>query len=286
MEDVSIYIPVYNGEKTIENCLNSVFKQSLKPSKILVINDCSTDNTKKILENYSSKIEIINLTENLGLSYVRDLAINKLETNYVAAIDADVELDEKWMEDLINSLKTKDVVLVGGKMYEKHLDNPCNSWRSYRIGQNLGEEDILNPKLIFGCNYIVNKKNLDTKNLFRNDHEFFKTNGEDSELAKELYSRNLNLFYNSKAICYHLQNDNYKTLASRYWRYMLYGDGLKKRNLFKTIKNILRQFKRILEWTLEDIRKSRYNLLIVNFCLLYYLIILDVKYYFKEKVNS
>ena len=46
-DDISIYIPVFNGEKTIIDCLKSVFKQTLKPKKILIINDNSTDNTKK-----------------------------------------------------------------------------------------------------------------------------------------------------------------------------------------------------------------------------------------------
>ena len=41
--DISIYVPVYNGEKTIEKCVNSILNQTLKPNKILIINDCSSD---------------------------------------------------------------------------------------------------------------------------------------------------------------------------------------------------------------------------------------------------
>ena len=58
--DISIYVPVYNGEKTIEKCVNSILNQTLKPNKILIINDCSNDNTLEILRRYENKIKIHN----------------------------------------------------------------------------------------------------------------------------------------------------------------------------------------------------------------------------------
>ena len=58
-KDISIYVPVYNGEKTIKACLDSILNQSLKPKKILVINDNSDDKTLDILNEYKNKIEII-----------------------------------------------------------------------------------------------------------------------------------------------------------------------------------------------------------------------------------
>ena len=85
------------------------------------------------------------------------------------------------------------------------------------------------------------------------------------------------LYYDSSAICYHLQNDNYKTLASRYWRYVFYGDGLKKRNLLKTIKNIFRQIKKTFIWLVEDMFKFRFSLIIVDILILKYLIQIDIE---------
>ena len=57
--------------------------------------------------------------------------------------------------------------------------------------------------------------------------EYFKTNGEDIEFSNYLKNKNHKLFYCSKAICLHLQNDDGFSLAQRYWRYIYYGDGLK-----------------------------------------------------------
>ena len=215
--EVSIYVPVYNGQNTIESCLNSILSQTVKPNKILVINDNSTDETAEILKKYSDKIEIINNEKNLGVSYIRNLATNYLKSKFIASIDADVELTNNWLEKLIDKATKENITLIGGKMYEKFLNNPYNFWRSIRLKQNWGENDILNPKFVFGCNSLLNTENLENQDMYRNDHEYYKTNGEDIEFSKKILNKNKNLYYCSSAICYHLQNDNHITLSNRYW---------------------------------------------------------------------
>ena len=279
--EVSIYVPVYNGQNTIESCINSILSQTVKPNKILVINDNSTDETAEILKKYSDKIEIINNDKNLGVSYIRNFATNYLKSKFIASIDADVELTNNWLEKLIDKATKENITLIGGKMYEKFLNNPYNLWRSIRLKQNWGEKDILNPEFVFGCNNLLNTENLDNQVMYRNDHEYYKTNGEDIEFSKKILIKNKNLYYCSSAICYHLQNDNHKTLSNRYWRYIHYGDGLKKRNLYKTFKNIFRQFKKTLKWTIEDLIKFRFKLIKVNFLIFYNFAIIDYKFYKK-----
>ena len=277
--EVSIYVPVYNGQNTIESCINSILSQTVKPNKILVVNDNSTDQTAEILKKYSDKIEIINNKKNLGVSYIRNLATNYLKSKFIASIDADVELTNNWLEKLIDKANKENATLIGGKMYEKFLKNPYNLWRSIRLKQNWGEKDIHNPKFIFGCNNLLNTENLDKQDMYRNDLEYYKTNGEDIEFSKKILNQNMNLYYCSSAICYHLQDDNHKTLSKRYWRYIHYGDGLKKRNLYKTFKNIFRQFKKTLKWSIEDLIKLRFKLIKVNFLIFYNFAIIDYQFF-------
>ncbi len=276
-KEISIYVPVFNGEKTIKQCLDSIFDQTLIPNKILVINDNSTDNTKKILDDYGNSIEVINNEKNEGVSHSRFLAVNHLKTKYIASIDADVVLSKDWLNRVYESLEKNRATLVGGKLYEKYVHNPCNYWRSLRLKQNWGEKDILNPNFIFGCNNILNTTNLDLSTIYKHDHEYYRLNGDDTELCRFLRKKNFNLYYDSSAVCFHLQDDNYETLAARYWRYVFYGDGLKKRNFFKTLKNIIRQIKKTFFWILEDLIKLRLPLLRVDFMILYYLIKIDLK---------
>ena len=282
-DEISIYIPVFNGEKTIKACLESVFEQTLKPKQILVINDNSNDGTLEILKSFREKIEIISNSSNKGVSFSRNLAVNHLKTRYIASIDADVVLSKNWIEQIINSLKKNSATLVGGRLYEKFIENPFNLWRSIRLRQHWGDHNLLNPKFIFGCNNILDtKKILNVKELYKNEDEYFKLNGDDTELGKFLTKHSHTMFYDSSAICYHLQDDNGLSLTKRYWRYLHYGDGLKKRNFFKTLKNLIRQTKKTLIWTSIDLFKFNFKLILVNFVILYYFVILDIKFNIKN----
>ena len=280
---ISIYIPAFNAESTIKSCINSILTQTVKPLEILVINDASTDNTQSILLEFGNKINIIENPKNLGLSYSMNIANNRLKTKFVGKIDADVELCSNWIELLMKKMASEKVTLIGGKMYEKFTKNKYNLWRSKRLKQNWGEYDQSNPKFIFGCNNILNTSKVENIKKYRTDSDYFKTNGEDIEFSNFLKKNNHKLFYCSDAVCYHLQNDNGISLSKRYWRYIHYGDGMKKRNFFKTVKNILRQFKKTIKWILLDIFKLNFKLIFVNLVILVHFIILDFKFY---KINK
>ena len=279
---ISIYIPAFNAESTIRVCLNSILAQTLKPFEILVINDASTDNTKNIRIEFGDKITIIENPTNLGVSHSMNLANNHLKTKFIGKIDADVELNSNWIEILMKKMIDENITLIGGKMYEKFLDNTHNLWRSKRLKQNWGEHDLSNPNFIFGCNNILDCSKLGNIQKYRTDLDYFKTNGEDIEFSNYLKKNNHKLFYCSDAVCYHLQNDNEISLSKRYWRYIHYGDGLKKRNLIKTLKNILRQIKKTFKWSIEDILHLNFKLLFVNFKILYYFSLEDFKFYRKN----
>jgi len=282
MSDLSIYIPAFNAEKTIEKCVESILSQSIQPKEILVINDASTDNTLNILKKYKG-IKIISNKINLGVSESMNIATNLLKSRYVAKIDADVELSSNWVEALMKKLIEKDITLIGGKMYEKYTSNPYNLWRSIRLKQNWGEKDIENPKFIFGCNNILDTKKIPNIKKYRTDLEYFKTNGEDIEFSNFLKKNSLKIYYCSSALCYHLQNDNALSLSRRYWRYIHYGDGLKKRNFFKTLKNIIRQFKKTIKWSIDDLLNLNLRLIIINFEIFYYFFKIDFEIYRNNK---
>ena len=279
---ISIYIPAFNAESTIKSCINSILTQTVKPLEILVINDASTDNTQSILLEFGNKINIIENPKNLGLSHSMNIANSHLKTKFIGKIDADVELCSNWIELLMKKMVNEKITLIGGKMYEKFIKNKYNLWRSKRLKQNWGELDQSNPKFIFGCNNILNTSKVGSFEKYRTDSDYFKTNGEDIEFSNFLKKNNHKLFYCSDAVCYHLQNDNGISLSKRYWRYIHYGDGMKKRTFFKTIKNILRQFKKTIKWILLDIFKLNFKLIFVNLVILVHFIILDFKFY---KIN-
>jgi glycosyltransferase involved in cell wall biosynthesis len=88
---ISVIITTYNYETYIERAIRSVLDQSLskRSYEIVVVNDASTDRTKKILDNYEEDIRIINLEKNVGLAAARNIGIKKAKGQFIVFLDAD-----------------------------------------------------------------------------------------------------------------------------------------------------------------------------------------------------
>ncbi len=112
---VSIIIPVYNADRFLKKCLDSVVRQSYINIEIICINDGSTDNSFKILQEYTIKDKRIHLinTKNLGVSHARNLGLNKAKGSFVLFVDADDWIDFNCIELLLRFSETNkcDVVM-------------------------------------------------------------------------------------------------------------------------------------------------------------------------------
>ena len=89
--DVTIILPNYNSQLYLEKTLKSVISQTYQNWKLLIVDDNSNLETKKILNGYikHKKIKIIFLTVNRGAAYCRNLALKKIKSKYIAFIDSD-----------------------------------------------------------------------------------------------------------------------------------------------------------------------------------------------------
>lgn len=108
---VSVIIPAYNAEKTIKKCLDSVLNQTLKNIEIIVINDCSKDNTLKILKKYKDKIKLIDNKKNLGPAGSRNKGLDIATGEYIGFVDSDDWIAPN-MYELMSSKMTTEVDLV------------------------------------------------------------------------------------------------------------------------------------------------------------------------------
>ena len=135
--NISLYIPAFNAEKTIEKSIKSVLQQTLKPKEIIVINDCSTDKTLKLIKNFN-QIKIINNKKNYGLAKSRNIALKYSKYDFLASIDSDVVCKKDWLEILFKTMVIKNVDLIGGKLIDKYKKEPANHWRSQYLKQNWG----------------------------------------------------------------------------------------------------------------------------------------------------
>jgi glycosyltransferase involved in cell wall biosynthesis len=96
---VSLIITTYNYAQYVERSIRSALDQSLSSDQyeIIVVNDCSTDGTKSVLENFEKDARIFNLEENLGLSAARNFGIKKAKGQFVAFLDADDYLHKETL---------------------------------------------------------------------------------------------------------------------------------------------------------------------------------------------
>ena len=133
----SIIIPVYNSEKYVSNSVKSILKQSFSKNRyeIILINDCSNDNSKLIIENLKKKfkfIKVINNKKNYKVSYCRNIGIKKAKGKYILFLDSDDELKKnsfnriekllsKYEYDVILSLEFKS-----NKKEDRYKKNKSN----------------------------------------------------------------------------------------------------------------------------------------------------------------
>ena len=279
-EKVSFYIPAFNAQNTIELSINSVKNQTYPVDEIIIINDNSTDKTKEIISKHSD-LKIINNKKNLGLGYNRNLGIQNSSNEIIASIDSDVELDKKWLENIIISLKKNNIVMCGGNMIEKYTSNKINAWREKYYNQSWGNSDILNPSILYVCNTILLKSYWEkTKGYDEN----LKTNGEDIDFCKQIKSiDNINLYYSSNSLCYHLQDDSILSLSKRVWRYHSFGYKIKAPSKKKLINLSIKQFRFFLIRFFIELLKFEIKYIIISFMVLINFIKFEYIYLKKNK---
>lgn len=108
---ISVIIPVYNVEKYIEQCLESVVNQTLKEIEIIIVNDGTKDNSMKKIERFLSDKRIIVISkENGGLSSARNTGLKIAKGKYIAFVDSDDFIGKTMLEDLYNDSEDLDIV--------------------------------------------------------------------------------------------------------------------------------------------------------------------------------
>lgn len=193
MPNVSVIIPVYNVEKYLTKCLESVVNQTLKDIEIICINDGSTDNSLSILEEYAQKdarIKIIN-KQNSGYGASMNMGLNAANSEYIGIVESDDFIEPDMFEKLYLKAKENDLDLVRCCYFEyKTTDNSNtvieNGWvPKNKIYCPLEEQAPFWQAPAIWCNLF--KKEMIEKNHIR----FLETPGasyQDTSFAFKLYA--------------------------------------------------------------------------------------------------
>lgn len=164
---ISVIIPIYNCEKWINETIESVLKQTYKELEIIVINDCSTDNSGKIIEEYQkkdSRIKILQNPINKGVADTRNYGISQAKGEYIALLDG----DDIWMEEKIEKQlyiakkKNADIVYCSYGLINEYGEN---LHRDFLVPEIVSLEEML-KKSVISCSTCFVRGEILKKNMF------------------------------------------------------------------------------------------------------------------------
>lgn len=214
---ISIIIPVYNSEATIERAIESVLNQSYKNYEIIIIDDGSNDDTKVKIEKFLKENRNIRYfyKKNEGVSKARNDGIRKSNGKYITFLDSDDIYCENYLSDFAKEVNEKAIITCnynGNKKNPIRLPKDIDSFEKKDYYEFLDRENLLNSV----CNKIYNKEVI-----LENNIEFDQTiiNGEDilfnleyiDKMEKFIYINNINYEYieNNNSITHDLKNREY-----------------------------------------------------------------------------
>ncbi len=203
MPKVSVIVPVYNVEKYIEKCLNTLVNQTLQDIEIIVVNDGSTDNSEKIinefLEKYPEKIVYLK-KENGGLSDARNFGIPYAKGEYIAFVDSD---------DYVETFMYKEMYEIAKKENSDMVE--CDFIWEYPNKSRIDTGEIYNNKKemaqkvrVVAWNKLIKKSILDeTKIEFPKGYRY-----EDLEFTYKLIPYLDKVSFLKKPCVHYIQRDN------------------------------------------------------------------------------
>jgi glycosyltransferase involved in cell wall biosynthesis len=122
MHRISIIIPTYNRARLIINAINSILNQTFKDYEIIIVDDCSSDNTREVIQGYSlTNLKYIINEHNYGAAVSRNIGIKNSSGEYIAFLDSDDEWEPTKLEKQYNVLKNsgEEVGVVYTASYQK-----------------------------------------------------------------------------------------------------------------------------------------------------------------------
>lgn len=161
-ELVSIVVPVYNSEKFIKETINSIKQQTYENWELLLVNDCSTDNSEKIIneqKNKDSRIKLINLEKNSGAAISRNTGIKEAKGKYIAFIDSDDLWKKDKLEKQIKFMEENDYEFTFTS-YEFADENGKGNGKIVNVPEKINYKQALKNTTIWTSTVIFNVDKL------------------------------------------------------------------------------------------------------------------------------
>lgn len=220
-ELITIIIPIYNAEKSIEKCVNSIIKQKYRNIEILLINDGSKDKSLdicKILKSRDNRIILID-KENEKVSKTRNRGIQEAKGKYIMFVDSDDYINEDMVKEMAKGIEEFDICTCNYNYVDNNKEIVRSKLSSFSTDENNRYIEILQRDLLF--NPLWNKI-YKTKIIKENNIKF-----EPNIQVGEDYLFNIDYMK-------HIQNANY--ISDPMYNYVIQYNSLSKRFVERSIK--------------------------------------------------
>lgn len=265
MKKVSVIVPVYNTDKYVKDCLQSIKNQTYKNIEVFVIDDGSLDNSGLIASKFCEENDnfFYHRKENGGTSSARNLGLSLATGEYISFIDGDDTIEETFIEELVSNIKENDVFCGLTGIY-KVVDGVKHEY--YTKKESLG---IF--KTASCCLKLFQRKYIDELNLkFENS-----SMGEDSEFTAKLliYNNNYSVVDNKYLYNYYMREDSathtydeklyslldvinrIETFAKEHSKYQQFKDALEYMNISHVLLGLMKRVKNIEGFNNKDVDK-------------------------------
>jgi len=168
---VSVVMPAYNAEKFVKAAVDSVLSQTYENLELLIIDDCSTDNTYNLLENIAmtdARIKLFKNEQNLGVANTRNRGFELADGEYVALIDSDDIWRREKLEKQISVIEGQKADLVYCS-YAFINEKGQSMNKEYIVPEKTDFESLLRENVI-GCSTVLISKNIYRKYRFLTDY--------------------------------------------------------------------------------------------------------------------
>ena len=201
MKKVSVIIPLYNEEKYITTCVESVINQTYKNIEIIVVDDKSTDNSLKVLEKIKDKrLKIIKLPENKGVANARNKGVEAATGSYLCFLDSDDFWDKYKIEKQIKYIKNKAFV------YSKYAytDKDGNIIKVANVAKKLSYQEALKNTCIFTSTVMFDLTKINKEDLHMPKLQI----GEDTYVWWNVLKKGITAYGMEEVFAYYRQKGN------------------------------------------------------------------------------
>lgn len=209
-DKISIIVPVYNVEKYLNRCVNSLLNQTYSNIEIILIDDGSTDKSSSICDYFKTidlRVKVLH-TKNFGVSKARNTALNIVNSKYLTFVDADDYVDKNYVKELYELCEKNDCdIAIIGTVENNEIDKKQNN-----SGDNIdiifnNEEafkELLNEKFFFGSVWGKIYKTDIWQGIYFNEKTSI---GEDLEVLYKVFFKSNKIKVNTnKRLYYYTKN--------------------------------------------------------------------------------